>query len=131
MGFTKIDEKVVQHQARKYGVTKFGIERFIYGFLDLITLWFLSKFGKRPMHLFGLIGTLMFIVGYCFAFYLGLDKLVLNPDGRLITERPQFYIALTTMILGTQFFLAGFLGEIILRSKSDVNRYSISNKKNL
>ncbi len=103
-GFTKIDEKVVAHQARKYGVTKFGMERFINGFLDLITLWFLSKFGKRPMHLFGLIGTLMFIVGFSFALYLGIDKLFFNPSGRLITERPQFYIALVTMIIGTQFF---------------------------
>ena len=130
-GFTKIDEKVVIHQARKYGVTKFGMNRFIYGFLDLITIWFLSKFGKRPMHLFGFLGTLMFIIGFCFAFYLGLDKLFLNPFGRLITQRPQFYIALVTMIIGTQFFLAGFLGEIILRSKSDTKRYSITKKINL
>ncbi len=130
-GFTKIDEKVVAHQARKYGVTKFGMERFINGFLDLITLWFLSKFGKRPMHLFGLIGTLMFIVGFSFALYLGIDKLFFNPSGRLITERPQFYIALVTMIIGTQFFLAGFLGELILRSKSDTKRYSIAKKINL
>jgi glycosyltransferase involved in cell wall biosynthesis len=130
-GFNKIDEKVVIHQARKYGVTKFGIDRFINGFLDLITIWFLSKFGKRPMHLFGLLGTLMFIIGFLFAFYLGLDKLLLNPEGRLITQRPQFYLSLVTMIIGTQFFLAGFLGEIILRTKSDEKRYSISQKTNL
>jgi len=130
-GYTKIDEKVVAHQARKYGVTKFGIDRFINGFLDLITIWFLSKFGKRPMHLFGLLGTIMFIIGCTFAFYLGIDKLFLNPTGRLITQRPQFYIALTTMIIGTQFFLAGFLGEITLRTKSDEKRYSISKKINL
>jgi glycosyltransferase involved in cell wall biosynthesis len=130
-GFTKIDEKVVIHRARKYGITKFGMNRFINGFLDLITIWFLSKFGKRPMHLFGLLGTFMFIIGFCFAVYLGYEKLFLNPTGRLITQRPQFYIALVTMIIGTQFFLAGFLGEIILRTKSDSKRYTISNKLNL
>ncbi|WP_299523662.1 glycosyltransferase family 2 protein [uncultured Lutibacter sp.] len=130
-GYIKIGEKVVAHQARKFGVTKFGIDRFINGFLDLITIWFLSKFGKRPMHLFGLLGTLMFIVGCTFAFYLGIDKLFFNPTGRLITSRPQFFIALATMVIGTQFFLAGFLGEIILRTKSDTKRYSISKKINL
>lgn len=130
-GFSKIGEKVVSHQARKYGVTKFGMDRFINGFLDLITIWFLSTFGKRPMHLFGLLGTIMFIIGFCFAFYLGIDKLFLNPTGRLITQKPQFYIALVTMIIGTQFFLAGFLGEIILRSKSDSKRYNISEELNL
>jgi len=130
-GFNKIDEKVVIHQARKYGVTKFGIDRFINGFLDLITIWFLSKFGKRPMHLFGLLGTLMFAIGFLFAFYLGIDKIFLNPTGRLITQKPQFYISLVTMIIGTQFFLAGFLGEIILRTKSNTKRYSISEKINL
>ena len=130
-GFNKIDEKIVTHQARKYGVTKFGIDRFINGFLDLITIWFLSKFGKRPMHLFGLLGTIMFVIGFIFAFYLGLDKLFLNPYGRLITEKPLFYISLVTMIIGTQFFLAGFLGEIILRTKSKEKRYSISKKLNL
>jgi len=130
-GYIKIGEKVVAHQARKFGVTKFGMDRFINGFLDLITIWFLSKFGKRPMHLFGLLGTIMFIVGCTFAFYLGIDKLFLNPTGRLITQRPQFYIALVTMIIGTQFFLAGFLGEIILRTKSNEKRYSISKRINL
>ena len=130
-GFNKISEKVVTHQARKYGITKFGMDRFINGFLDLITIWFLSRFGKRPMHLFGLLGSFMFVIGYCFALYLGFEKLFLNPTGRLITERPQFYIALVTMIIGTQFFLAGFLGEIILRTKSDSKRYTISNKLNL
>jgi hypothetical protein len=130
-GYTKIDEKVVLHQARKYGTTKFGMERFIYGFLDLVTIWFLGKFGKRPMHLFGLLGTLMFLIGYCFAFYLGIDKIFLNPTGRLITERPQFYLALATMIIGTLLFLGGFLGELILRSKSDSQRYTISTKINI
>ncbi|HKL91110.1 MAG TPA: glycosyltransferase family 2 protein, partial [Allomuricauda sp.] len=98
-GFLDITEKVVQHQARKYGSTKFGAERFINGFLDLITIWFVSKFGRRPMHLFGAWGVLMFIVGLGFALYLGVDKLFLNPTGRLITQRPQFYIALTAMII--------------------------------
>ena len=130
-GFNKIDEKIVAHQARKYGVTKFGIDRFINGFLDLITIWFLSKFGKRPMHLFGLLGTIMFLLGFLFAFYLGIDKLFLNPKGILITQKPIFYIALVTMIIGTQCFLASFLGEIILRTKSKEKRYSISKKLNL
>ena len=107
----------MQHQARKYGETKFGMERFTNGFLDLITIWFLSKFGKRPMHFFGLLGTLMFCLGFFLTLYLGIDKLFLNTTGRLITERPQFYIALVSMLLGTQFFLAGFIGEIILKNK--------------
>ncbi|WKB80725.1 glycosyltransferase family 2 protein [Cellulophaga lytica] len=130
-GFTKIDEKVVQHQARKYGSTKFGMERFINGFLDLITIWFLSKFGKRPMHLFGALGALMFVIGFGFALYLGIDKLFLNKFGRLITERPQFYISLTAMVMGSQLFLAGFIGEIIVRSKKNETRYSISEELNI
>ena len=129
-GFTKIGEKVVQHQARKYGETKFGMDRFVNGFLDLITIWFLSRFGKRPMHLFGALGVIMFAIGFLFALYLGIDKLFLNTSGRLITERPQFYIALTTMILGSQFFIAGFLGELILRSKRDSSRYLIKQELN-
>ncbi len=130
-GFTKIGEKVVLHQARKYGKTKFGMSRFINGFLDLVTIWFMSRFGKRPMHFFGLIGTLLFIVGFCFALYLGIDKLFIETGGRLIAQRPEFYIALTSMILGTQFFLAGFLGEIILTSKRSKERYNISERVNL
>ena len=130
-GFTNIGEKVVQHQARKYGKTKFGMERFINGFLDLLTIWFLSKFGKRPMHFFGSLGALMFSIGFGFSAYLGIDKLYLNPDGRLITDRPQFYLALTTMLIGTLFFVAGFLGEIILRSQRDKERYKIESQKNL
>ena len=130
-GFVKITEKIVQHQARKYGVTKFGMNRFINGFLDLITIWFLSRFGKRPMHLFGALGVIMFIIGFGFALYLGIDKLFLNKTGRLITERPQFYISLSTMIIGTQFFVAGFLGEIILRTKQDKKRYLIKQELNL
>ena len=125
-GFSKIGEQIVQHQARKYGSTKFGIERFINGFLDLITIWFISKFGKRPMHLFGALGVLMFTIGFGFAFYLGIDKLFINTSGRLITQRPEFYISLVTMIIGTQFFLAGFLGEIILRTKNNEERYKVS-----
>ena len=124
-GFSKIGEKIVQHQARKYGETKFGMERFIRGFLDLITISFISRFGKRPMHFFGAIGALMLVVGFLFALYLGVDKLFLHPSGRLITERPQFYIALTSMILGSQFFVAGFLGELILQSKKDTKNYII------
>ncbi len=130
-GFMTIGEKVVQHQARKYGKTKFGMNRFINGFLDLITIWFISRFGRRPMHLFGSLGVIMFIIGFGFAFYLGLDKLFINPAGRLITERPQFYIALSTMIIGSQFFIAGFLGELILRSKRQQQRYFIKDHLNL
>ncbi len=117
-GFTNIGEKIVQHQARKYGTTKFGISRFANGFLDLISIWFLSKFAKRPMHFFGLVGTFIFLIGFLAAFYLGIDKLFINTSGRLITQRPPFYIALTCMIMGTQFFLAGFLGEIMLRNNN-------------
>lgn len=125
-GFTKIGEKIVKHQARKYGKTKFGMERFINGFLDLLTIWFVSRFGKRPMHFFGAIGALMFFIGFMFAIYLGIDKLFINPTGRLITQRPQFYISLTTMIIGTQFFVAGFLGEIVIQSRQNKERYKIS-----
>ncbi|MDO7170656.1 glycosyltransferase family 2 protein [Mariniflexile sp. AS56] len=130
-GFIKITEKVVKHQARKYGETKFGMNRFVNGFLDLITIWFLSRFGKRPMHLFGALGFIMFAIGFGFAFYLGVDKLFLNRAGRLITERPQFYLSLSTMVIGTQFFVAGFLGEIILRTKQDKKRYAIKEALNL
>ncbi|MEJ6791789.1 MAG: glycosyltransferase family 2 protein [Lacinutrix sp.] len=129
-GFTKIGEQVVQHQARKYGETKFGMERFINGFLDLITIWFISRFGKRPMHLFGALGVIMFAIGFVFSAYLGIDKLFFHQNGILITQRTEFYIALVTMIIGTQFFVAGFLGEIILRSKQHKNRYLIKNELN-
>ena len=124
-GFGNIGEKIVIHQARKYGSSKFGINRFVNGFLDLITIWFISKFGKRPMHLFGLLGTIMFLIGFCLALYLGIDKMFIHKTSRLITQRPQFYIALATMIIGTQLFLAGFLGEIILRTKNNEERYKI------
>jgi len=116
-GYNRITEKIVIHHPRKHGKTKYGIDRFIKGFLDLITLWFIHKFGKRPMHFFGLIGTIMLLVGFFFSAYLGIDKLFLQTSGRLITERPEFYISLATMIMGSQFFLAGFLGEIILRNR--------------
>ena len=132
-GFGKIGEKVVQHQARKYGETKFGMERFINGFLDLITIWFLSRFGKRPMHLFCAIGSLMFIIGFMLAGYIGVSKLYHmynNMRYSLITNNPWFYIALTTMVLGTQLFLAGFLGEIILRTKNNEERYKVSSEVN-
>lgn len=133
-GFGKIGEKVVQHQARKYGETKFGMERFVNGFLDLITIWFLSRFGKRPMHLFGAIGSLMFIIGFMLAGSIGISKLYHmynNMRYSLVTDNPWFFIALTTMVLGTQLFLAGFLGEIILRTKSNEGRYKISSQVNL
>ena len=131
-GFLNIGEKIVKHQARKYGTTKFGIERFINGFLDLVTIWFVSKFGRRPMHLFGALGVFMFLIGFAFSLYLGIDKLVLNKTGRLITDRPQFFIALTSMLIGVQFFLAGFLGEIFIRSKGTENTkgYQISERTN-
>ena len=125
-GFDKIEEQIVQHQVRQYGKTKFGADRFVKGFLDLITIWFLNGFGKRPMHFFGFWGTLMLLIGFCFAIYLGIDKLYLHTQARLITQRPEFYIALTTMILGTQLFIAGFLGEILVRYKKDIKRYIIS-----
>ncbi len=129
-GYSKITEKVVIHHPRKHGKTKYGVDRFIKGFLDLITLWFIHKFGKRPMHFFGLIGTVMLSIGFLFSIYLGVDKLFIDTSGRLITERPEFYIALATMIMGSQFFLAGFLGEIILRNKKIKKQYIITEKIN-
>tara|TARA_S200000501_G_scaffold90320_1_gene83464 strand:+ start:8611 stop:9564 length:954 start_codon:yes stop_codon:yes gene_type:complete len=127
-GFSKIGEQVVQHQARQFGKTKFGSERFFKGFLDLITLWFLNAFGKRPMHFFGLWGTLMLTGGFFFTLYLGIDKLFFVTTGRLITQRPEFYIALICVVLGSQFFIAGFLGELILRQNNKTSRYIISKK---
>lgn len=129
-GYNRITEKIVIHHPRKHGKTKYGIDRFIKGFLDLITLWFIHKFGKRPMHFFGLIGTIMLLVGFFFSAYLGIDKLFLQTSGRLITERPEFYIALATMIMGSQFFLAGFLGEIVLRNRKIKKQYIITEKVN-
>ena len=127
-GFKNISEKIVKHHPRKHGKTKYGADRFIKGFLDLITLWFIHKFGKRPMHFFGLIGTFMLLIGFFFSLFLGIEKLFIETSGRLITERPEFYIALATMIIGSQFFLAGFLGEIILGNKKIEKQYIISEK---
>jgi glycosyltransferase involved in cell wall biosynthesis len=132
-GFTKIGEKVVQHQARKYGVTKFGIDRFINGFLDLITISFLSKFGKRPMHFFGLLGSIVFAIGFLAAIYIGITKLYklsLGVKAILITNNPWFYIALIAMVIGTQLFLAGFLGELLIKTKSNEKHYTIKEKLN-
>jgi glycosyltransferase involved in cell wall biosynthesis len=133
-GFGKIGEKVVQHQARKYGESKFGMNRFVNGFLDLITIWFLSRYGKRPMHLFGAIGVLMFILGFASTIIIIVTKLIKLYTGFktiLVTDNPLFYIALTDMIIGTQLFLAGFLGEIILRTKNNEERYKIATEINL
>ena len=124
-GFNKITEKVVQHHPRKYGKTKYGADRFMKGFLDLLTLSFIQRFGKRPMHFFGLFGTSILFVAFIFSIYLGIDKLFINQSGRLITERPEFFIALATMIIGLQFFLAGFLGELILRTRKRKDNYMI------
>lgn len=127
-GFTKIGEKVVQHQARKYGTSKFGISRFFNGYLDLITLWFTSKFGKKPMHFFGLLGSFMFIIGFIALVIVLSMKFasILSGDLRpLVANSPYFYIALTSMIIGTQLFLAGFLGELIARNSSTRNTYKI------
>lgn len=128
-GFTRIGEKVVQHRARKYGVTKFGgLNRFINGMLDLLSITFITRFSKKPMHLFGAIGTLLFIIGFCSALWLGVDKLICLSKGipaRLITDNPFFYIALVAMILGTQLFLAGFVAELVSRSATDRNVYLI------
>ncbi len=128
-GFSKIGEKVVHHQARKYGVSKFmGWNRFVNGYLDLLTLWFLSTFGKKPMHVFGFLGSLMFLIGFFAVLGLGADKLYCLINGipqRLITNSPWFYIALTTMLIGTQLFLAGFIGDLISRSNPNRNDYQI------
>ena len=132
-GFTKIGEKVVQHQARKYGETKFGMDRFINGFLDLITISFLSKFGKRPMHFFGLWGSFMFLFGTFSAICIGafkLYKVFNNIKTILVTNNPWFYIALTSMILGTLLFLAGFIGELIIKTKTNEKHYTIKEKLN-
>jgi len=132
-GFNNIGEKVVQHQARKYGVTKFGMDRFVNGFLDLITISFLSKFGKRPMHFFGLWGSLMFIFGFLSALYIGTIKIYRLTSGIktiLITDNPWFYIALTSMVLGTLLFLSGFLGELIIKNNQHQKHYTIKENIN-
>jgi glycosyltransferase involved in cell wall biosynthesis len=133
-GFRKIGEQVVEHRARKYGTTKFGLERFINGFLDLMSITFVSRFSKRPMHLFGLLGSIMFFLGFFFAMYLGISKLYFvynNLSARQLTDRPSFYISLTCMVIGTQLFLAGFMSELISRSSPDRNKYIVEKKCNL
>ena len=124
-GFTKIGEKVVQHQARKYGVTKFGLNRFLNGPLDLMTVAFMGKYGKKPMHFFGAMGILMFIIGFGFTIYLGIDKLFIDKSARLIADRTEFYVALAAMVIGSQFFLAGFIAEMIGRNSSTRNVYLV------
>ena len=134
-GFDKIGEKVVHHQARKYGSSKFmGLKRFVNGYLDLLTLWFLSTFGKKPMHVFGFLGTIMFLIGFISVVGLGIDKIWCLTHGiqqRLITTSPWFYISLTTMLIGTQLFLAGFIGDLISRSSQNRNDYQIDKTLNL
>lgn len=130
-GFTKIGEKVVHHQARKYGKSKFGMDRFIHGFLDLLSIWFLQKFGKKPMHLFGAIGTLTFLIGIFIAIWLIIDKLVAQAHQlvfRPVTDQPLFYLALVAVIIGVQLFLTGFLGELVSRSSQDRNKYDIKKR---
>lgn len=124
-GFNRIGEKVVQHQARKFGTTKFGMNRFLNGPLDLLSVVFMGKFGKKPMHFFGAIGTLLFIIGFGFAFYLIIDKLFIDQHARLLAQRTEFFISLTAMIIGSQFFLAGFLAELVGRNSSTRNQYLI------
>lgn len=124
-GFTNIGEKVVQHQARKYGTTKFGLNRFVNGPLDLLTVVFMGKFGKKPMHFFGAVGTLLFILGFGLIFYMGIDKLFFDTAAIRLSNRSEFYIALIAMVIGTQFFLAGFVSELIGRNSSSRNMYLI------
>lgn len=124
-GFSKIGEKVVQHQARKYGTTKFGLNRFLNGPLDLMTVAFMGKFGKKPMHFFGALGVLMFLIGFSLTFYLGIDKLFFNKSAKLLADRTEFFLAITSMIIGVQFFLAGFLAELIGRNSSTRNHYIV------
>jgi glycosyltransferase involved in cell wall biosynthesis len=124
-GFTKIGEKVVEHRARKYGVTKFGLERFFNGFLDLLTISFISRFGKKPMHFFGLLGTFMFFIGFLLTLYMGIDKMFFDTHGRLLASRTEFYVALFVMMVGVQLFLTGYVAELISRNAADRNNYLI------
>lgn len=133
-GFRKIGEKTVQHRARKYGVTKYGLDRFVKGYLDLLTISFITRFGKNPMHLFGFLGTLMFLAGFVMAGYLGINKLIFVKQGLrapLVTDSPYFFIALTVMIIGSFLFLTGFLGELIHRNSSERNNYLLKDKVNI
>jgi len=128
-GFSKIGEHVVQHRARKYGTTKFGLERFVNGFLDLLSIFFVGKFGKKPMHFFGVLGTISFMVGFFITAFIGFAKLwaIYHQQNRqLIAENPYFYIALCCMIIGVQLFTAGFLGELVSRNNQERNKYNIS-----
>ncbi|MBL4704635.1 MAG: glycosyltransferase, partial [Flavobacteriales bacterium] len=127
-GFEKIGEMEVEHRARKYGVTKFGLERFVNGFLDLATITFISRFGKKPMHLFGILGSLVFIFGFLVSLWLGVEKLFINTEAKQLAQNSWFFVALTSMILGVNFFLAGFLGELIARNSPDRNNYKISER---
>ena len=127
-GYGKIGEKIVEHYPRKHGVSKFGINRFLNGPLDLMTVAFMGKFSKKPMHLFGALGLLMFFIGFGFAFYLGIDKLFIHKSARLISERTEFYVSITAMIIGVQFFLAGFIAELIGRNSNTRNHYVIENE---
>jgi glycosyltransferase involved in cell wall biosynthesis len=124
-GFDKIGEKVVQHQERKYGVSKFGLNRFVNGFLDLFTITFITRFGKKPMHFFGLVGTIFFLIGFVIAMFLGVNKLFFNEQARLLADNGWFFIGLTSMIIGTQLFLAGFIAELIGRNSPIRNNYAI------
>jgi len=128
-GFRKIGEKDVQHQERKYGVTKFGLERFINGFLDLIVITFVSRFGKKPMHFFGTLGTLSFFGGFVIALYLAVAKYAYHEYK--MTDRPLFYFGLLAMVIGTQLFLTGFLAEMVSRAASDKNHYLVETKTGL
>jgi glycosyltransferase involved in cell wall biosynthesis len=127
-GFTNIGEKVVQHQARQFGVTKFGLNRFLNGPLDLITVAFMGKFGKKPMHFFGALGTLMFLIGFILIFYLGIDKLFIHQNARLLAERSEFYVSLIAMVIGVQFFMTGFISELIGRNATHRNVYLIEKR---
>jgi hypothetical protein len=124
-GFSKIGEKVVEHRARKFGTTKFGLNRFLNGPLDLLSVVFMGKFGKKPMHFFGAIGTLLFIIGFGFTFFLVIDKLFFDQTAKLLAQRSEFFVALAAMIMGVQFFLAGFLAELVGRNSSSRNNYLI------
>ena len=124
-GFKKIGEKVVVHRERKYGKTKFGLERFIFGFLDLFSISFMGKFGKRPMHLFGSLGIILFLIAFGFLIWIGVDKLFFHKGAKLIADRTEFYVAVVAMLMGVQMFLAGFLGEMIARNSPNSNFYQI------
>lgn len=130
-GFKKIGEKPVAHQARKYGKSKFGMNRFVNGFLDLFTITFVGRFGKKPMHFFGALGSIMFLIGFILFLIMGIDKLFINTSGRLLAERAEFFISLTVMVMGTLFFIGGFLAELIIRNSPERGKYAIEQRLNL